>query len=342
MTRSRTFPRSSAFTLIELLVVISIIALLVGILLPALGAARGSAKQIACASNQRQVALAMNVYQAENKEFFPPAYVYPNSPWSGTGSGDVSWTLADQTGTLAKGTSPGYAHWSYTLSDKADVRNDFFECPAMENGGIMATNPREGVDGYGPSGIIDRQMDFIAYAPSELVIPRNKFSSGAARNNRLVKASELRNASGEIMVAEWIDNWRALDQGGQLKSHRSINPYDHVVFGSASDPTSWPATSPLVFSTSDMLATIKSEQAMLDATTLAPGEQPINLVGRHHPGGSAGVSQVDQQSLGGTANFTNADGSVFNANVADTIRDSSWGRDRFYSLTGQNQLDIQP
>lgn len=60
------------FTLIELLVVISIIALLVGILLPALGAARSAARRIACASNMRQIGVAHVSYGTENDDFIVP------------------------------------------------------------------------------------------------------------------------------------------------------------------------------------------------------------------------------------------------------------------------------
>lgn len=63
--------RDLAFTLIELLVVISIIALLVGILLPALGAARDSAKRSVCASNTRQCATATISYATDNKGLIP-------------------------------------------------------------------------------------------------------------------------------------------------------------------------------------------------------------------------------------------------------------------------------
>lgn len=61
-------PSRSAFTLIELLLVIGIIALLISILLPALGKARKAAKMAVCSSNMRQLAIAQVSYGFDSKD----------------------------------------------------------------------------------------------------------------------------------------------------------------------------------------------------------------------------------------------------------------------------------
>jgi prepilin-type processing-associated H-X9-DG protein/prepilin-type N-terminal cleavage/methylation domain-containing protein len=158
-----------AFTLVELLVVIGIVAVLIGLLLPALAVARANSRAIACLSNLRQMAVAAQAYCNENGGRFPVAYwtaandpIYTGFNWDFTVVRDVgASTTSVRPGLLwqGPGDAPGLA---------------VQQCPAYE--------PPTGADGGDP---------YTGYNYNTSGIGHGQFESVPAP----VKAGQVRRAS---------------------------------------------------------------------------------------------------------------------------------------------------
>ncbi|MEM6391932.1 MAG: type II secretion system protein [Planctomycetota bacterium] len=129
--RGSTARRSdpSAFTLIELLVVISIVALLVAILLPVLGAARVSAQRAACLSNLRQIGIAFISYETSNDDRGAPRA--DGNLWVDSVSGNPL--------PLEVQSDYGDAYWGYLYSKQnGDIPDELWSCPSVEPGDLQA------------------------------------------------------------------------------------------------------------------------------------------------------------------------------------------------------------
>ena len=176
--------KHQGFTLIELLVVISIIAILAGMLLPAISLVRESARKANCGSNQRQIALAMVAYGSENDGVWP--FAYGNAATSGA---------IDAVGVTATATLSFVSLWS-----DGELVAKLFACPSNSTvkptAAVIEGTPAGAPHTALPTGWTVATTGF-AYDPS---VPANAKATRVIMADRPVNTSETNHQKVAIAV----------------------------------------------------------------------------------------------------------------------------------------------
>ncbi len=183
---ARAARQGPAFTLIELLVVIAIIAILIGVLLPALGRARDSSRMTACLSNFRQLALGAESYADRNKDAML-AHRMPNLPGGFGNPGnwyDVGNGLKFRPTWIAMmGADVGLYPFSNpsTSEDRQDYDYKVFVCPSVPHW----TDERNAAYGY--------NYQFLGNA---------RVSAGGSYHNFPVRRARIQTFAGTVVAAD--------------------------------------------------------------------------------------------------------------------------------------------
>ncbi len=161
------------FTLIELLVVIAIIAILAGMLLPALSRAKDKAKQTQCLNNNRQIGIALVLYEGDHRRLPPKASQVPDF-MNPKGAGWVNNCL--------------YAIAPYLQGSQASRSSKVYACPSAKKPGDGSDATTNSATGYLPNAVMMERTLASIPSPSETIFMQETI--------RLVSYTALRPAAG--------------------------------------------------------------------------------------------------------------------------------------------------
>ena len=210
--------KRKGFTLIELLVVISIIALLVGILLPALSAARRTARSMICQNNLRQIGIGIWAYSYENQDLFPPAYIDDSVAPDGDGT---DWAVMINA-YLSQSGKDTYQEAEYQHQTKV------LTCPqALVDGGrlhyganllFMPAFPwsaGQGLDVYNTNDLV-RTTETMIIGDAAQMLSANKYGDSYSGLDRLDAYGA--NEKSEYYSPTYVHNDRVIKDGPRFRT----------------------------------------------------------------------------------------------------------------------------
>ena len=235
--------KRNAFTLIELLVVVSIIAVLIALLLPALAMARRSAMTVACLANLRSIGEIQSEYCATFKGFYPCGDAGID-PATGDWYGDwMDWLLTfDVGGHASSATTPATYYGAFLNPEAIAVYKGSFLCPQVE------------ADFPGLDSVISLVQCNFNYSTNPMLY---LYYSTQAGDQTLMRFSEVQSPADcieigdgyvnppHIQSAEYcFDGWNNYDGGDGYIPYRTQYPIATVIgptgLGAANgDPGNW-------------------------------------------------------------------------------------------------------
>ena len=234
--------RVGGFTLVELLVTIGVIAVLIGLLVPALRYGKFRGKVTQCSNNMRQIAIACQLYAADGKSGLLPSYMLPTASSRLIDYRDIEpWFVAFSMITNVEKYGVGPSMWYCPTRERWETLNEFYEwktgktietaADLVANYQVVSPAPMVGIDMF---WWVPRPLEGlgVAYPGPKLLTAR----TGAPWPTRIEDAA----AATQPIASDWLmGTWDAGRKvvtsasgghalGGRIRSNNAVFTDGHV------------------------------------------------------------------------------------------------------------------